>query len=175
MTVITKQSISMFVPAQNKKKELIIPTDEGQSFADLLAQFDGKILQLKLAMNGRVTSKPWSIVNENDKKRDNAKATFRNLLQNLSPIPSSNEVPSNVDVSVVDAMRVVKMIPVNKISPRTFRRWCDNVFDYIKSLPGDTVHIVFDNYAYDYLVPSKDRYTGAPRLISSIDQERTTK
>ena len=41
----------------------------------------------------------------------------------------------------------------------------------MEHLPGNTVHIVFDNYTYEYNVPTKDRSTRAPRVIASIDQE----
>ena len=93
----------------------MIPADEGQSFAELLAQFDGKKLQLRSVMHGRVTLKPWSIVNEINKSRGNAKSVFRNLLQECSPVPSSNSIPSDINVSIVDAMRVVKMINTTDI------------------------------------------------------------
>ena len=43
---------------------------------------------------------------------------------------------------IVDAMRVVKMVPVKKLKPRTFRRWANDVSKYMKYLPGNTVHIV---------------------------------
>ena len=122
-------------------------------------------------MHGRVTSKPWSIVNENDKTRSNAKSLFRNLLQLSSPTPPTNILPENIGVSVVDAMRVVKMIPIKKTSPRTFRGWGKQFFDYMKQLPGCIIHIVFDNYGYEYHVPSKDRSDGALRLVTNIDQE----
>ena len=41
----------------------------------------------------------------------------------------------------------------------------------MKHLPGNTVHTVFDNYTYEYNVPTKDQSTGAPWVIASIDQE----
>ena len=63
------------------------------------------------------------------------------------------------------------MVSVKKLKPRTFRRWANDVFKHMKHLPGNTVHIVFDNYTYEYNVPTKDRSTGAPRVIANIDQE----
>ena len=33
------------------------------------------------------------------------------------------------------------------------------------------VHIVFDNYTYEYSVPTKDWSTGVPRIIANINQE----
>ena len=41
----------------------------------------------------------------------------------------------------------------------------------MKHLPGNTVHIAFDNYTYEYNVPTKDQSTSAPRVIANIDQE----
>ena len=118
-------------------------------------------------MNGRVTEKPWSIVYENDKARSTAKSIFRNLLQQNSTVCPSKNVQTDIEVLIVDAMRVAKMIPVKKLKPRTFRRWAN----YMKHSPGNTVHIVFDNYTYEYNFPTKDWLRRAPRVIANIDQE----
>ena len=150
---------------------MVIPTDEGQSFLEILSEFSGKTLELKQVMHGRVTEKPWSIVNENDKARSTAKSIFRKLLQQNSTVRPSNNVLADIEVLIVDAMRVVKMVPVKKLKPRTFRRWANNVFKYMKHLPGNTVHIVFDNHTYEYNVPTKDWSTGAPKVIANIDQD----
>ena len=73
LSSISKQPCTIFAPKKSAKKELVIPTDEGQSFAEILSDFSGKTLGLKQVMHGRVTEKPWSIVNENDKARSTAK------------------------------------------------------------------------------------------------------
>ena len=99
------------------------------------------------------------------------KSIFRNLLQQNSTVRLSKNVPADIEVLIVDAMRVVKMVPIEKLKPRTFRRWANDVFKYIKHLPDNTVHIVFDNYIYEYNVLTKDWSTGAPRVIANIDQE----
>ena len=52
-------------------------------------------------MHGRVTEKPWSIVNENGKARSTAKSIFRNLLQQNSTVCPSNNVPADIEVSIV--------------------------------------------------------------------------
>ena len=44
-------------------------------------------------------------------------------------------------------MRVVRMITIKDLNPPTFESWAKKVFNYILSLPGNTAHIVFDNYA----------------------------
>lgn len=72
----TQQPFTIFKPEKKQAKYKLISSDEGQSFIELLAQFDGEVLDLKNIMNGRVTSKPWMIVNENDKTRKNAKSVF---------------------------------------------------------------------------------------------------
>ena len=64
-----------------------------------------------------MTEKPWSVVNENDKARSRAKSIFRNLLQQNSTIRPSNNVPADIEVSIVDAMRAIKMLPVKKLKP----------------------------------------------------------
>ena len=43
-------------------------------------------------------------------------------------------------------MRVVRVIKIDDLKPPTFLAWAKNVFSYIEGLPGETAHIVFDNY-----------------------------
>ena len=118
---ISKQLCTIFAPKKSAKKELVIPTDEGKLFAEILSEFSGKTLELNQVTHNRVTEKSWSIVNENDKARSTAKSIFRNLLQQNSTVRPSNNVPADIEVSIFDAMRVVKMVPVKKLKPRTFR------------------------------------------------------
>ena len=73
----------LFVSKKSAKKKLVIPTDEGQSFAETLSEFTGKTLELKLVMHGRVTKKPWSIVNEKDKAWSKAKSIFRSCFSKI--------------------------------------------------------------------------------------------
>ena len=77
---ISKQPCTIFAPKKSAKKELVISTDEGQSFAEILSEFNEKTLELKQVLHGRETEKPWSIFNKNDKARSTAKSIFRNLL-----------------------------------------------------------------------------------------------
>ena len=101
---------------------MVTPTDEEQSFAEILSGFNGKHLELKQVMHGRVTEKPWNIVNENDRARSTAKSIFRNVLQQNSTVRPSSNVPDDIEVLIVHAMRVEKMVPVKKLKRRTFRR-----------------------------------------------------
>ena len=93
---ISQQPSTIFLP--RKKKQRMKIWFQSMKNSLLLSEFDGKTLQLQLAMHGRVTSKPWSIVNENDKTRSNAKSLFRNLLQLSSPTPPTNTLPENIGV-----------------------------------------------------------------------------
>ena len=43
-------------------------------------------------------------------------------------------------------MCVVRMVTIKDLKPFTFRSWVIRVVDYLKSLPGSILHIVFDNY-----------------------------
>ena len=82
----TKQPCTIFAPKKSAKKELVIPTDKGQSLAEILSKFSGKTLELKRVMHGCVAEKPWSVVKGNDKTRSTAKSTIRNLLQQNSTL-----------------------------------------------------------------------------------------
>ena len=66
------------------------------------------------------------------------------------------------------------MIPIKGCEPPTFLTWSKKVFSYIEKLPGTSIHIVFDNYAYypDTFIPlSKGRKSdGAERTINSLNQ-----
>ena len=168
---ISKQPCTIFAPKKLAKKELVIHTNEGQSFAETFSEFCGKTLELNQVMHGHVTEKHCNIVNESDKAKSTVKSIFRNLLQQNSTVRLSSNVPADTKVLIIDAMRVARMVPIKKLKPRTFRRWANDVFKYIKHLPDNTVHIVFDNYTYEYNVPTKDWSTGAPRVIANIDQE----
>ena len=119
---ISKQPCTFSAPKKPANKELVMPTDEGQSFAENLSEFSGKTQELIQVMDGRVTEKPWSIVSENDKARSAAKSIFRNLLQQNLTVCLSNNVASDIEVSIADAMMVVKMVPVKELKPKTFRR-----------------------------------------------------
>ena len=55
-------------------------------------------------------------------------------------------VPSDVSCSIVDAMRVVKMIPITNLRRPTFLGWAKRLYNYMKQLPGTVIHIVFDVY-----------------------------
>ena len=55
-------------------------------------------------------------------------------------------VPPDISCTVVDAMRVVRMIPINNLTSMTFYGWAKRLVNYMKQLPGKKIHIVFDVY-----------------------------
>ena len=54
----------------------------------------------------------------------------------------SSDPSTEIQTSIVDAMRVVRMISVKNANPPIFLSWAKNVFSYIHGLPGDNLHIV---------------------------------
>ena len=145
---------------------LTMDEDETKSFAEILSCFDEKIFQLHLG--------EYAICGDDGETRENPKSLFRNKLQSLCPIKPLSNTPIDISVSVVDAMRLVRMIPIKGCEPPTFLTWSKKVFSYIEKLPGTSIHIVFDNYAYypDTFIPlSKGRKSdGAERTINSLNQ-----
>ena len=137
---IPKQLLTIFLPDKQKKKDLLIPTDQGQS----LAHLDDKKPDLRSVMDRRVAKKPWAISNKNGKIRDNAKSAFPNMLQLFSSLPNC------ITHCVVDAMWVLRMIHIRKPKPWTIRHWSNHMFEYMRYLPGDVLNLVFDNYDYQY-------------------------
>ena len=77
-------------------------------------------------MQWPITTGPWAICKEDEKSRSNSKSLFRNSLQKMSPIPSSNAVPF-IYSCVIDVMRVIRIIPVSDLNPPTFLKWTSNV------------------------------------------------
>ena len=67
-----------------------------------------------------VTTRPWSICNDEEKSRNNSKSLLRNNLQKRSPIKSVN-IPLGIPIHIVDATRVVSIIPVANLEPPTFQ------------------------------------------------------
>ena len=72
-----------------------------------------------------VTSKSWSIVNEYERIDCNNKSYFWNYLQSVSPSPKVQKPLDNMSRSVVDAMRVLRLISIAGSKPRTFMSLAD--------------------------------------------------
>ena len=106
------------------------------------------------------------------KSRDNQKSLFRNGLQAMSPLTSTNIIPKDIATSIVDGMRIVRLIRVGNLQTKTFRCWTEAFVEYPISLPSSTVHLVFDDYKYEFSIPSKSRDTcNLERKINHLDQE----
>ena len=170
---IKKQKVISF-ETKKKTKNVIISEDENKSFGEIFSCFEGKKLNLRMIMDWPVTSKPYAIAAEDGKIRSKAKSLFRNNLQLLCPEKPTKHPSLTICSSVVDAMRVVRFIPINDTNPTTFLSWAKKISGYIESLPGEVVHIVFDNYS-PVDNPSKVLSKGRPnkgieRKISNLNQ-----
>ena len=168
---IKRQPLKLLQKKTAKKKHSI-PEDEVQSLTNIFAMYDKKKLDLCKIIDYCVTSKPWAIVSEDEKSRNNNKHLFRNYLQNLSPIPKTQKVPDNISTLIVDAMRAIRMISVAGLKLRTFKSLADGIMSYLSSMPGNNFHVIFDNYRYEFSVPSKQRDASQmERVINSLNQD----
>ena len=106
--------------------------------------FDKKKLDLCKIMDCGMTSKPWAFINEDEKSCNNNKHLFRNHLQNFSPIPKTYKVPDIISTSIIYAMRAVRMISVAGLKLCNFKSREDRKINYLSSIPGNNLHIIFD-------------------------------
>eukprot|EP00112_Aurelia_sp_Birch-Aquarium-sp1_P017225 Seg3972.2 transcript_id=Seg3972.2/GoldUCD/mRNA.D3Y31 product="hypothetical protein" protein_id=Seg3972.2/GoldUCD/D3Y31 len=169
---IKKQAVITFENLVQRRKTVSIPEDEGKSFAAILAEYDSKKLDLRKIMHWPITSKPWSLCNDKGDCRGSSKSLFRNNLQLLSPTEATAITPEDIECCIVDAMRVVRIIPINDLNPPTFKSWAERLACHLRALPGNTIHVVFDDYDKDPLCLSKGRLdSGKERKISDISQK----
>ena len=167
---IKKQKVVSFVTNSSKKMSTIAE-DENKSFGEIFACFDNQTLNLRQIMNWPVTNKPCSICSEDGNVMANTKHLFCNKLQSLCPVASTNFAPKFVSASVVEAMRVVRIIPIKGIDPPLYSTWTKKLFAYIENLPGNNIHIVFNNYNCEgdqFISLSKER------LESSIERNTSS-
>ena len=83
----------------------------------------------------------WPITSA--RKETSNKSLFRNSLQLMCPIETTLIVPADISCTIVDVMRIARLIPID-VNPPTFIEWVKSVSAYISALPGDTIHIIFD-------------------------------
>ena len=169
---IKRQAVISFNDQDKKEKCNTIAEDENKSFGEIFSCFEGKTLNLRWIRQWPVTSKPYALCAEDGKARSNLKHLFRNKLQQLNPEGILLTSPMDISVSIVDAMRVVRIIKIDDLKPPTFLTWAKNVFSYIEGLPGEKAHIVFDNYVNESTVSlTKGRNeSGIQRKISNLNQ-----
>ena len=126
---IKQQPVKLFEKKTDKTKNSIT-IDECQSFTEIFARFNQKTLDLRQIMEWPLTSEPWSIINEDEKSRANRKHVFRNNLQDISPVPRTCKIPNNISTTIIDVMRVLRMIPIAGIKHRTFKSWADAIMRF---------------------------------------------
>ena len=171
---IKRQKLITFKSSGTRIKTKTVTEDEKQSFTEILSVFESRKLNLRYIMQWPVTSKPYSICNEGGDSRSSQKSLFRNKLQLLAPVSPSCEIPSDIEVCVVDAMRLVRIIPISNIRPPTFLSWTQQIVKYLENLPGDELHVIFDDYSIDteLIHLSKNRAEKVlDRHISSLNQK----
>ena len=157
---IKKKPLFTFSDKKKQPKANTIPEDEGLSFGDILARYDKKFLDVQYLCSYPVTSRPWAICRENEKEKVNSKSLFRNRIQKFAPIkPLSERNAPYIHTYVVDAMKIVRMIPITKLKPPTYLSWTKKLLNHIMNLKGKVIHIVFDRYTeeIDLSRPSKGR------------------
>ena len=76
--------------------------------------------------------------------------------------------PDNISSLIVDAMRVVRLISIAGLKPRTFKAWVDRIISYLSAIPGKNLHTIFDNYGYEYSVPRKQRNVSRMKNASPV-------
>ena len=122
-------------------------------------------------MHRPVTSKPYAIAAEDDKVRSDSKSLYLQCLRQVKP---SSDPSAAIHTSIVDAMKVVRMISIKNANPLIFLSWAKNVFSDIHGLSGENLHIIFDNYSLPEdptKVFSKGRVAnGYERKIISLNQ-----
>ena len=113
---IKKQKVVTFFTNSNKKMSTIAE-DKNKSFGEIFACFDNQTITLRQIMNFPVINKPYSLYSEDGKVKANTNSLFRNKLQSLCPVAPTNFAPKYASESAVDAIRVVRIIPMKGTDP----------------------------------------------------------
>ena len=136
-----QQPLKLFENKTTKKKHST-PEDEGQSFTDIFAMHDEKKLDLRKIMDNCVASKPWAVLNEDEKSRSNSKHLLQNHLKNFSSIPKIHKILGNMSTSIVDVMRAIRTISVAALKPLTFKSWADEIMNYLGLMCGNNLNVI---------------------------------
>ena len=170
---IKKQPVHVFeTMTKSKTKENSIPEDECESFGSVLAIFENIKLDLKYLMNWCLTSKPWMICKEYGKSRDPNKSLFRNNLLLLNPTKGTNTTPTDINCCIADGGRLLHLLGISNLKEKTFKAWAETICNYLESLPGNILHIAFDNYEEpETVILSKGRIkSGRARKLNNLSQ-----
>ena len=76
-------------------------------------------------MHWPVTSKPYAIAEEDDKVRSDSKSLYLQCLRQVKP---SSDPFAAIHTSIVDAIKVVRMISIKNANPLIFLSWAKNAF-----------------------------------------------
>ena len=67
-------------------------------------------------------------------------------------------------------MCTIRMISLAGLKPRTFESLADAIMNYLSSMPGNNVQVIFHYYNYEYSVPSKQRdFSQMEKVINSLN------
>ena len=103
----------------------------------------------------------------------NTKSLFRNKLQSLCPEAPTILGPKCVSANVVDAMRVVRIIPIKGTDLPLYLPWAKKLFAYTETLRGNNIDIGFDNYNCEddqFISLSKEKLGSSTEINSSLNQ-----
>ena len=89
----------------------------------------------------------------------------KSLGNNLQSVSSASD---NISSSIVDAMRIVRLISAVGLKPWTFKPWADRTISYLSAIPGKNLHIIFDNYVYEFSVPTKRKCQSTGKIYQQF-------
>ena len=96
------------------------------------------------------------MVNEDDNICQSQISLFRNHLQGMFLVPMMITPPDSMKAIIVDVMRFIRGTLITGLPKRgTFRMWATRPINRCKYLPGNVLHIIFDNYGYDNIIQAK--------------------
>ena len=96
------------------------------------------------------------MVNEEDNICQSQKSLFRNHLQGMCPVTMTTTLPDPIKAIIVDAMRFMRGTLITGLPKQgTLRMWATRLINRFKYLPGNVLHIIFDNYGCDHIIHAK--------------------
>ena len=87
---------------------------------------------------------------EDRKLRSNSRPFFSNKLRLIYRTKPSSSPTKNKTANAVDAVRIMRVIPIKDLYPAKFTVRVKKILSYIEGLTGKTLHLVFDNYIYSF-------------------------
>lgn len=65
----------------------------------------------------------------------------------MSPQKPTNNLPADIKICIVDAMRILRVIPVTNIQHPMLLTWTEVAKVCLDNLPGKVLHVVFDDHS----------------------------